>query len=211
VVGQAREDAKLNGCPNPDQDGDTYDDAEDKCPTAAETFDGFEDTDGCPDVDAKKPRPPLVRFDDKTGSVRVAVPIAFEAMPRALELTEKSRAALRAVAALLNEKPGLTLLVGVRPQAPSPASQQEALSRSSSIVLALRALTHRDDVAEAVAFSAVAKLPGATSGVGFGTASAVDKAKSKANAAPAQKPAASKTAPSPEQPAPSKPSQNVKP
>jgi OmpA-OmpF porin, OOP family len=211
VVGQAREDAKLNGCPSPDQDGDTFDDADDKCPAAAETFDGFEDNDGCPDVDAKKPRPLLARFDDKTGSVRVLVPIAFEAMPRALELTEKSRAALRSVGALLNQKPGLTLLVGVRPQGPSPAAAQEALSRSSSIVIALRALTHRDDVAEAVAFSAVAKLPGAASGVGFGTVATTDKAKAAASPAAAQKPAVSEKPAPAGQPTPPPPRQSVKP
>src|SRR5207302_8256572 len=99
------------------------------------------------------------RFDEKTSSVRVSAPISFEAMPRALELTEKSRVALRAIAALLHDKPGLTLLVGVRPQSATPAAAQEALSRSTTIVLALRALSHRDDVAEGVSFTAVAKLP----------------------------------------------------
>jgi OmpA-OmpF porin, OOP family len=172
-IGMAREDAKQNGCPSPDKDGDTFDDPEDKCPDAGETFDGFEDGDGCPDIDPKKPRPALARFDEKTGSVRVTAPIAFEPMPRALELTEKSRVALRAIAQLLHEKPGMTLLVGVRPQGPSPAAAQEALSRSTSIVLALRALSHRDDVAEGVSFSVVAKLPGAAAtGIGFGTTAA---------------------------------------
>jgi len=185
VAGMAREDAKLNGCPSPDKDGDTFDDADDKCPDAAETFDGFEDADGCPDADPKKPRPPLARFDEKTGSVRVSVPITFEAMPRALELTEKSRAPLRAVAQLLHDKPGLTLLVGVRPQNATPASAQEALSRSTSIVLALRALSHRDDVAEGVSFSVVAKLPGAAqSGVGFGTTPAAAAKQPKPSAKP---------------------------
>ncbi len=189
VAGVAREDAKLNGCPSPDKDGDTFDDADDKCPEAAETFDGLEDTDGCPDTDAKKPRPLLASFDDKTSSVKVSAPITFEAMPRALELTEKSRAALRAIAQLLHDKPGLTLLVGVRPLGPSPAAAQEAASRSTSIVLALRALSHRDDVAEGVSFSVVAKLPGAAaSGIGFGTTAASTKtappAKTKASAKP---------------------------
>lgn len=168
VAGLAREDAKQNGCPSPDKDGDTYDDEDDKCPTAAETFDGFEDADGCPDTDPKKPRPLLARYDEKTQSVRVAAPIAFEAMPRALELTQKSHLALRALGTLLNEKPGITLLVGVKPQNTTPAAAQEALNRSSTIVLLLRALAHRDDAAESVAYSVVAKLPGANSGVGFG-------------------------------------------
>lgn len=181
VAGMAREDAKLNGCPSPDKDGDTFDDADDKCPDAAEIFDGFEDEDGCPDSDPKKPRAPLARFDEKSGAVRVTAPITFEAMPRALELTQKSRVALRAVAQLMHDKPNLTLLVGVRPQGPSPLAAQEALSRSTSIVLALRALSHRDDVAESVSFSVVAKLPGANaSGIGFGTSAGPTRDKASA-------------------------------
>ncbi len=176
VVGMARADAKQNGCPSPDRDGDTYDDVDDKCPEAAETFDGFQDDDGCPDTDPKKPRPPLARLDEKTASLRVLAPISFEAMPRALEVTQKSHVALRAIANLLHDKPGLTLLVGVRPQSATPAAAQEALSRSMTIVLALRALSHRDDVAESVSFSVVAKLPGAAaSGIGFGISQAGGK------------------------------------
>jgi OmpA-OmpF porin, OOP family len=168
VAGMAREDAKQNGCPSPDKDGDTYDDVDDRCPDAPETFDGFEDADGCPDTDPKKPRPPLARYDEKTQSVRVTAPLGFEAMPRALLLTQKSHVALRALATLLHQNPKLTLLVGVRPQSASPAAAQEALNRSTTIVLLLRALAHREDAAETVAFSVVAKLPGvAASGVGF--------------------------------------------
>ena len=174
----ARASTKLNGCPSPDQDGDSYDDSEDRCPQAAETFDGFEDADGCPDADPKKPRPALARIDEKTQSVRVAGPITFEPMPRALELTDKSKLALRAVATLLHDKPGVTLLVGVKPQNASPAAQQEALDRTTSIVLALRAFTHRDDVAEGVNFGTVAKLPGAAgSGVGLALGKPAEKSK----------------------------------
>jgi hypothetical protein len=166
--GIAREDAKLSGCPSPDKDGDTFDDANDKCPAAAETFDGLEDEDGCPDADEKKPRAALARFDEKTSAIVLQAPLVFEKAPNALELSAKSRATLRAVAALLSEKPELALVVGVRARAATPAAEQEALSRASAIVMALRALTHRDDVAEAVAFSAVAKLPqAAQAGVGL--------------------------------------------
>jgi OOP family OmpA-OmpF porin len=35
----------------PDRDGDGIPDADDKCPSDAEDFDGFEDADGCPDPD----------------------------------------------------------------------------------------------------------------------------------------------------------------
>jgi OmpA-OmpF porin, OOP family len=177
LVGMAREDAKQNGCPSPDKDGDTYDDVDDKCPEAAETYDGFQDDDGCPDSDPKKPRPPLARLDEKSSSLRVTGPIGFEAMPRALELTQKSHAALRAIATWLHDKPNVTLLVGVKPQGPSPAAAQEALNRSTTIVLTLNALTHRDNAAEGVAFSVVAKLPGvAQSGVGFSVSQPKPKA-----------------------------------
>jgi len=39
-----------DGCPTRDQDGDGIVDAEDKCIDQAETVNGFEDTDGCPDT-----------------------------------------------------------------------------------------------------------------------------------------------------------------
>ena len=68
---------------------------------------------------------------------------------------------------------------------PHAQAEQEALSRSSAIVLLLRTLTHRDDVAEAVSFSAVAKLPGAAqSGVGLGTSPVSNKAKAKPGVKP---------------------------
>jgi hypothetical protein len=185
--GIAREDAKLSGCPSPDKDGDTFDDAVDKCPDAAETFDGAEDGDGCPDADEQKPRAPLARLDEKASAIVVQAPLAFEQAPRALELTEKSKATLRAVSALLLTKPELSLVVGVRARAATPAAEQEALSRASAIVLALRTLTHRDDVAEAVAFSAVAKLPQAgASGIGLRAVTRVDPASPKS--APGKRP-----------------------
>ncbi len=39
-----------DGCPTRDQDGDSIPDADDKCVDQAETVNGFEDTDGCPDT-----------------------------------------------------------------------------------------------------------------------------------------------------------------
>lgn len=180
--GAVRSEAKLSGCPSPDQDRDAIDDGDDKCPNSPENFDNFEDGDGCPDevAGAKRPRPPVARFDDKSESVVVARPLAFEKAPRALELNEKSLATLRAVAALLNGKPGSILLVGVRARDKSSAAQQEALERSSGIVLALRRFTHRDDVAENVSFTTVATLPGAAaSGVGLGVTSAAARAQAK--------------------------------
>jgi OOP family OmpA-OmpF porin len=37
------------GCPTKDKDGDGFPDSSDKCPTEAETRNGFQDSDGCPD------------------------------------------------------------------------------------------------------------------------------------------------------------------
>lgn len=39
-----------DGCPVADSDGDGIDDAKDACPQEPETFNAFEDADGCPDV-----------------------------------------------------------------------------------------------------------------------------------------------------------------
>jgi hypothetical protein len=89
------------------------------------------------------------------------------------------------VAALLNGKPDVMVLVGVRAKTAKPEAEQEALSRASSIVLLLRSLTHRDDVAEGVSFTAVAKLPGAAqSGVGFATSAIQGRPKTRAGKKP---------------------------
>ncbi len=176
--GLKREDAKLSGCPSPDSDGDTFDDAQDSCPAVAETFDGFRDDDGCPDLDERKPRVALARLDDATSAVLLAAPLTFERAPSSAQLTQKSQALLRAVAALLLTRPGRTLLVGVRATPATSAGEKEALSRASAIVLSLRSLAHRDDVAEAVAFSAVSQLPDAARrGVGLKLAPIASKAR----------------------------------
>ncbi len=163
--GIQREDPKLSGCQSPDKDGDGLDDADDKCPELAENYDGFEDGDGCPDIDEKKVRQPLVRRDEKSGALLLRVALAFEKPPQSAVLTAGSDSSLRAIASVLNQQPNLILLVGVRPQGASAAAEQEALSRSAALVLKLRSLTHRDDVAESVSWSSVSKLPGAASGV----------------------------------------------
>ncbi len=38
-----------HGCPDPDTDGDGIPDSRDKCPTKPETYNGYQDEDGCPD------------------------------------------------------------------------------------------------------------------------------------------------------------------
>ena len=53
VKGVASDDPKKNGCPveATDQDDDGISDDKDRCPTNAEDIDGFEDEDGCPELD----------------------------------------------------------------------------------------------------------------------------------------------------------------
>lgn len=72
------------------------------------------------------------------------------------------------MAALLNEKSTVVLMVGVRPDGQGAAAEQLALNKSFSIVEALRHYTHRDEAAETINFSAVKRVPGAAqSGIGF--------------------------------------------
>jgi outer membrane protein OmpA-like peptidoglycan-associated protein len=46
--------ASANGCPDPDRDHDGIPNEKDKCPDEPETYNGFQDADGCPDA------PPIV-------------------------------------------------------------------------------------------------------------------------------------------------------
>ncbi|HEX8109142.1 MAG TPA: OmpA family protein [Kofleriaceae bacterium] len=47
----APDEARLAQAPPPDRDGDGIPDDQDACPDRPEDFDGFEDSDGCPDID----------------------------------------------------------------------------------------------------------------------------------------------------------------
>lgn len=167
--GQARSDVALNGCPNPDADGDTYDGQADKCPAAPEDFDGEADEDGCPDLQAPgaKATQPLVAMD-ATGALKFRAPIAFTPDPNSAQVEAKSHDTVRALAQLLNQKPEWVVLVGVKPAAASAEGEQQALSRAFALVHLLRTFTHRDEVAETIAWKAVEKQPGARqSGLGF--------------------------------------------
>jgi OOP family OmpA-OmpF porin len=173
VPGAARSDPKLNGCASPDSDGDTWDDPADRCPDRPEDFDGVEDDDGCPDAEANRPPAqrgrPLVLVEQRPGGkVLVSQPVRFVAQRGAVDLDAKSMFTMRAMAQLLNQNPSWVVLVGVRPVDASVAASQEALSRSFAVVHALRQLSHRDEVAESVGWTAVSAQPGsAASGVGF--------------------------------------------
>lgn len=60
--GRASPDKTLNGCPNPDRDGDTYDDPVDHCLDQPETFNSQQDENGCPDAEQRNVKP-LARWD----------------------------------------------------------------------------------------------------------------------------------------------------
>lgn len=164
-AGQARSDPKLNGCPSPDLDGDTWEGEADKCPEQAEDFDGRDDEDGCPEEAAGQAVAAFRKVGERV-VLDLRQPITFQ--PGTSELSEKSRAAVRALAALLNQHPSYVLMVAVRPQNATPDAAQRALSSSFAVVHELRALTHRDEAAESIGWAAVQKVPGAQRGnVGF--------------------------------------------
>jgi OmpA-OmpF porin, OOP family len=170
--GIARSDPKLNGCPSPDRDGDTYDDPDDRCPDSAETFDGALDEDGCPEP---SPRPPLARFEPAKGPksarqlLRTTGVIAFDTKGGGVRLAPASVPIVRAIATLLNAHPDHVVMVAVRPLRATPAGEQESLTKSFAIADALRSLTHRDDVAETIGWTALGRVPGAArpEGIGF--------------------------------------------
>ena len=161
VKGVPSSDPKKNGCPgsevpapvvappvvptppeSPDRDGDTFENDADKCPDAAEVFNGIDDEDGCPDEGGK----PLVTFDDKR-KVRLATPMKLKGD----DVDPASLTTLRALAQALNAHSDWTLAVGA-----SPASAgKDALARSFAIVRTLAGLTHRDGAVETIAWDAV--------------------------------------------------------
>ncbi|MBK7579067.1 MAG: thrombospondin type 3 repeat-containing protein [Myxococcales bacterium] len=167
LKGDPRSDPKLNGCPSPDRDGDTFDDAADKCPDQPEDFDGVDDEDGCPDDDGDKPaaaraKPLLTvaqKGDRRTLNFRVAPKLTGKASE--VDIDPKTLPSVRALATLLNQNHGWVALVGVRAAGTTPEAEQEALNKSFAVVNTLRSLTHRDDAAESIGWSAVKGQPGA--------------------------------------------------
>jgi outer membrane protein OmpA-like peptidoglycan-associated protein len=76
------------GCP--DRDGDGIADAKDKCPSEPETFNGFQDDDGCPDQVPVQAEPPKVPPDAAAAGPR-ATPAAVVAEERAITVSEVVR------------------------------------------------------------------------------------------------------------------------
>jgi hypothetical protein len=197
VAGEPSTDPTRNGCPNTDRDGDTFENDVDKCPDTAEVFNGVEDDDGCPDEGGKM----LVTIDDKK-VVRLLNPVKLTGPADAPDVDPASLTTIRALALELNRHREWTLAVGVRPGAgEAGAAQMDALARSFAIVRVLGSYSHRDGVAESVAWDAVKRQPQAESGVAFmiltSGASAPKAAPAAAAAAPAPKPTPAPPAPAP--------------
>ena len=93
-IGEARD----GGCPPPDRDGDGIPDRADKCPDKAETFNGREDEDGCPD--GKE----TVAFD--RGVLVIKQKVYFKLGQAAIQA--RSHQLLTTVAAVLKTRPRLT-------------------------------------------------------------------------------------------------------
>ncbi len=121
-----------DGCADPDNDADRVLDAQDRCLNEPETRNGFEDDDGCPD---EAPRTAEEQHLDRLGER-----ILFR-QNRAY-LAGGSRRALRAVIALLNAHPEITLLtVEAHASREGDAAQNMELSerRAQTVVDALAA------------------------------------------------------------------------
>jgi OmpA-OmpF porin, OOP family len=155
-------DTDRHGCPSPDADGDALVGADDRCPDEPEDYNGEADDDGCPDEATLPParqgrRLASVAWQGGRPILELAEPLRFAGDAP----DPRSMATLRAIAQVLNAHPEWILAVGTRPLAATAAAQQTALNRSLAVAIALRALTYRDNVAEAVGWPAVRDEPGA--------------------------------------------------
>ncbi len=165
--GPSSANPKWHGCPVPDQDGDTFDDEQDKCPTEPETWNDFQDDDGCPDTGGMW----LVRETTSPAgpAIQIRKPLRFDGPLGAQTVHPDSVSTVRAIATILNQRPDWVLAVGSRPNpADGTLASSHALSRAFALVLALRSYTYRDGVAETVGWEAVQDQPSARAhGTGF--------------------------------------------
>ncbi|MDQ3031354.1 MAG: OmpA family protein [Myxococcota bacterium] len=111
-----------DGCPDPDNDADGILDTADACPNEAETQNGHEDADGCPDV-----LPPPPRTETELQLERLGERIQFA--QDSAEVLPASRAALRAVIALLRQHPEITRVI-IEAHASSEGSSEHNMELS---------------------------------------------------------------------------------
>src|SRR5262249_24681478 len=93
---------ELDGCPDKDTDGDGIPDRLDKCPNEPETFNGFEDEDGCPDQG-----PVLAVLTDS--KIEIKQPVYFNTGKAAID--KRSLPLLATVATLLRLHPQIKVEV----------------------------------------------------------------------------------------------------
>jgi hypothetical protein len=148
-----------------------------------------EDDDGCPDEKLGKPLVTIV--DDVNGKIaELRVPPRFVKD----DVDPKTLTTLRALAQTLNANPEWIAAVATKPAGATARAEQTALNHAFAIVLSLRWLTHRDEAAEAVAWSAVQGVKGAA-GAGLGVLILAPPAPAPPAPAPAPPPPAPSPAP----------------
>lgn len=159
-----------------DADADGIPDEIDKCPNERETVNGYEDEDGCPELDSDNdtfldavdscPDKPETfnGFNDEDGcpdEAPKAVALVTDAKGVALArnikfdgtLPAKDAASdLRALAAWLLAHPDTRLRIAVRPEGKGDAADKLSTTRAISLVEALVRYAHTGGVAEAVAW-----------------------------------------------------------
>jgi OmpA-OmpF porin, OOP family len=140
-----------NGCPDRDPDHDTIVGDADRCPNEPETWNGFEDDDGCPDETPRKGRLLAILRTRKKGAatIELAAPIRTTAQH---EVDPASLGLLHAIASELEKHPELKALVGARPSKKDPKA---ADARAQAVALTLRKLARRSSAVEVAGWDAV--------------------------------------------------------
>jgi OOP family OmpA-OmpF porin len=166
VKGIDASDPKLRGCPDPDPDKDSFVADEDKCRDQAETWNGVDDGDGCPDEAPKgKAKPQVSVKESKAKGTELVVEQALSFVA-AGEIDAGALLTLRAVSSELLAHPAWSLVVGVRPSPKSDAAEAEAKARA--IVAAIRRFTRRESAAAVAGWDTVKGAPRAAErGIGF--------------------------------------------
>ncbi len=104
-----------DGCPDPDNDHDGIADVRDQCPNRSETFNGIDDTDGCPDI--------MVGVKVKDGKILPVDRIEF--VKGTDRLTERSKRALLKIANYLKANTNLPQVRIEAHVAPSGSRQRD--------------------------------------------------------------------------------------